>query len=159
MEQIKRPKSRHLSIYQFFEILQIEWLVADLRTRIAVKAKDKEYWNRVKDGKRQTLENIANRNQLPTILTDSDLRSSLEQRIYNVKTHPNFHYKDENNKQLQGYWDLQHYYKIGAEVRFEQFGEIRIGTVAQFNPLERYVTVLYEGKNLKLPISEVCRIL
>lgn len=159
MEQIKRPKSRNLSTFQFFEMLQIEWLVADLRFRLSVRSKDKSYWYRVKEGKKQTFEVIAEKNQLPTILTDSDLKTVLESKIYNPKTYPNFHYKDESNKQLQGYWDMQHYYQIGTEVRFEYFDEVCVGKVKSFQPLGTQIEIEYNNELLKLPISEVSRIL
>lgn len=159
MEQVKRPKSRNLSTFQFFEILQIEWLVADLRSRIAVKLKDKEHWKNVKEGKKQTIEAIGDRNQLPTIFTDSDFKASLEKRIYTPNTHPNFHYKDESHKQLQGYWDMLYYYKVGVEVRFERFGEICVGKVKSFQPLSTQIEIDYNEESLKLPISEVSRIL
>lgn len=159
MEQSKKEKTRHLTIYQFFEILQIEWLVADLRFRIAVKAKDKEYWKKVKEGKKQTIEMLADRNSLPTIFTDSDLKADFEKRIYGCGNYPNFHYKDEVAKQMQGYWDMVHYYKVGVEVRFEQFSEVRVGKIKEYRPNADLIKIEYEQEVYDLCIKEISRIL
>lgn len=159
MEQNRKEKSRHLSIYQYFEILQIEWLVADLRFRIAVKAKDKEFWKKVKEGKKQTFEAIADRNSLPTLFTDSDLKAALEKRIYECEGLPNFHYKDEAAKQIQGYWDQLHYYRPSTEVRFELFGEVRVGTIDKYHPNAEKIKIKYDGETLEVPTKEVSRIL
>lgn len=157
MEQ--KPKSRHLSIYQFFETLQLEWLIADLRFRISIKAKDKEYWKKVKEGKQLTIEGIADRNSLPTIFTDSDLKADLEKRIYGSGNYPDFHYKDESNKQLQGYWDLLHYYRPGTEVRFDLFGEIKVGKIKTYRVNDPKLKVEHNDEIFDLALAEISRIL
>jgi len=157
MEQ--KPKSRHLSIYQFFETLQLEWLIADLRFRISIKAKDKEYWKKVKEGKQLTIEGIADRNTLPTIFTDSDLKADLEKRIYGAGNFPDFHYKDESNKQLQGYWDLQHYYRPGTEVRFDLFGETKVGKIDTYRVNDIKLKIKYSDETFDLALTEISRIL
>lgn len=159
MEQKTREKSRHLSIYQYFEALQVEYLIADLRFRIATKAKDKEYWKKVKDGKKQNIEAIADRNQLPTVFTDSDLKAELERRIYGCGSYPNFHYRDESSKQLQGYWDLIHYYKPGTEVRFEWFSEVKVGRIKNYKPNHTTVSIEIGEEVLEVEIGAVSRIL
>lgn len=154
-----KTKTRHLSIYQYFEMLQLEWLIADLRQRIAQRSKDKDYWKRVKEGKRLNIEAIAERNCLPTIFTDSDLRSDIERRIFDNKNFPNFHYKDESDKQLQGYWDMLHYYRKGAEVRFERFGEVKVGVIESYRVNESVIKIRIGEEVIDLCVKEVFRIL
>lgn len=152
---------RKLSTYQYFEILQVEWLVADLRCRIFTNDKDKNYWHRVREGKQIKIESIASKNNLPTIFTDDDLRRDLENRIYNDYSYPNFHYKDEAHKQAQGYWDLLNYYSKGVEVRYEVFGEVKVGIVVDYTPLAKEIR-LQDVKTKELDtilVSKAVRIL
>lgn len=156
-----KENRRKLSTYQYFEVLQVEWLVADLRCRIYVNEKDKAYWRRVREGKKAKVENIADKNRLPTIFTDDALKRELEHRIYNDYTYPNFHYKDEDHKQSQGYWDLQNYYSKGAEVRYDYFGETQVGVVVDYSPFEREMRVQCKktGEIISMAVSKVMRIL
>lgn len=125
---------RKLSVYQFYEILQLEWLVADLRCRIFQSDKDKAYWRKVREGKQIKIENIAEKNRLPTIFNDDELKRDLEKRIYNDYTYPDFHYKDPDHQQSQGHSDLLNYYSKGTEVRFESQGDMKVGRVVDYTP-------------------------
>lgn len=161
MEKEKLPQqSRKLSTYQFFEILQVEWLVADLRCRIFTNEKDKSYWRRVREGKKVTIESIAEKNRLPTIFTDDSLKRDLEGRIYNEFTYPNFHYKDENHKQTQGHWDLMNYYAKNSEVRFDLYDETQVGIVVDYTPFSLTVRIQTKDKNIiDVHVTKVMRIL
>lgn len=159
MELHKKSKSRNLSVYEFFQILQVEWLMADLRTRLYPKKKDKEYWGKVREGKRQVIDNIAEKNQLPTIFTDDDMKRSFESKIYNPSGLPTFAYKNEENRKAQEPLDLLYYYHKGADVRFEWYNEIKVGKVKSYLPYGETVTVEHEGKDVVLPCSQVTRIL
>lgn len=159
MEVVKKLKSRNQSIFEFFETLQVEWLCADLRSRIYPKIKDKEYWKRVKDGKQQTIENIAEKNKLPTVFTDQDLLSALEARIYRSKGYPIFAYRNEEQRQLQEPLDLLYYYNKGVEVRCEIFGETKVGKVESYIPYNQVMQVRFIDTVRDLAVDEVTRIL
>lgn len=159
MNAEKRVKTRRQSVYEYFEALQLEWIVADLRYRISTKIKDKEFWRRVKEGKKVTIETIADRNQLPTIFTDLDMRAELEKRVYRNNTYPNFLYRNEEDKEAQGYWDLFHYYKHNADIRFEHFGEVRVGKIKAYQVYDTKLKVVYNDEVFELLTSEVSRIL
>lgn len=132
---------RKLSTYQYFEILQVEWLVSDLRCRIYQNEKDKGYWRRVREGKRVKIESIAEKNRLPTIFSDDDLKRDLENRIYNDYSYPNFHYKDEVHRQSQGYWDLLNYYSKDSEVRYEFCDEVKVGKIVDYTPFAKEIRI------------------
>lgn len=159
MEVQKKKKSRSLSVYQYFQVLQVEWLVADLRVRIFPSKKDKDYWIKVKEGKRQVVEDIAEKNHLPTIFNDSEMRRAFENKVYVDKGHPNFHYKDDWYKYLQEPLDLLHYYTKGVEVRFEVYEEMKVGIIKSYIPEKDTIDIEFQGEILTLPISEVTRIL
>lgn len=159
MEEIKKKKSRSLTVYQFFQVLQIEWLVADLRVRIYPSKKEKDYWTKVKEGKRQIIEDIATKNYLPTIFSDSEMFRIFQNKVFVEKGHPNFHYKDDFYKVQQEPLDLFHYFRKDAEVRFEVYEEMKVGIIKNYLPETDKVDVEFEGQTFSLPISEVTRIL
>lgn len=160
MESLKKEKSRHLSVYQFFQILQLEWIVADLRSKIYPKKKDKEYWNKVKEGKEKIFEQIAEKNHLPTIFSDEEMRRLLEMEVYKPQGLPNFLYKNDENRGAQEPFDLTYYYSKGAEVRFDVFGEQKIGKVKSYLPYQFTIIVTsLEGEDFTVRIESVTRIL
>lgn len=159
MDNSKKEKTRKLSVYEFFQILQIEWIIADLRVRIYPLETDKIYWNKVKEGKRRIIDNIAEKNMLPTIFVDDEMKRALEHKVYRDKGIPNFLYRDEENKQKQEPLDLIYYYIKGADVRFEYFGELKIGKIKSYIPPNTYCLIEYEdSKELKVELTEVTRI-
>lgn len=156
---VAKQKSRNQSTYEFFEILQIEYLVAELRVKIYPKLKDKEFWKRTCEGKKATILDIAGRNRLPTVFDDDQLEQALKQRIYRNESYPLFVYRDENHKNNQEYYDLLYYYNKDAEVRFDYFGEVKVGRVKEYRPFSKEITLIFDGKEDKLPVSKVTRIL
>ena len=152
-------KSRPLSPYQFFEVVQIEYICAKLRARIYKAKKDKEFWNKVAEGKRVKIEEIADRNGLPSIFTDSDLNDTLTKRVYVENNSPCFIYRDEQHKLEQEYYDLFYYYGIGKEVRFLFDLEMVVGIVEVYKVFSPTILVKYKENILTLPTKQVMRIL
>lgn len=159
---LPKENSRRLSTYQFFEIVQIEYICATLRARIYLRPKDKEYWNRVANGKRQVIEDISSRNHdMPTIFTDSDLMAALERRVYRENTFPLFVYKNEEHKLSQEYLDLLNYYSKGSEIRFETDGIQYIGIIKKYKPFDKNITITLIGteEEMDIEVDRVARIL
>jgi len=155
-----KPKSRDLSNYQFLEILQTEWLVADLRAKIYFRHKDKEYWKKVKEGKRVKIEDISERNNLPSIFTDEGLRKDFEKKVYNLTSIPNFIYRNEEDRQEQEYYDLMYYFNKNSDVRIDFFGEIKVGKVLEYKPYFAAIKVQFDnGDKFDTTIDKVTRIL
>jgi Mg2+ and Co2+ transporter CorA len=160
-DQQKSKKSRHLPILDYFETLQIEYLVADLRHKIYPRLKDKTYWLRVKEGKKATIEKLATRNSLPTIFTDETMHREFEKKIYRDTSYPLFTYRDEDHKLEQEYYDLKYYYNIGSDVRIQIFEETKMGKISkEFIPFkDNVVTVTIAGVPEQHNINKVTRIL
>lgn len=150
---------KKLSPYEYFEIVQIEYICSMLRAKIYRSQKDKEYWNKVAIGKKITIEEIAHRNKLPTIFTDSDLESTLNRRVYQEDTHPLFRYKDEEHRMLQETYDFYYYYYVGVSVRFDIGSGITVGTVASYTPLSKKIVIDVEGESVAIETERVVRIL
>lgn len=159
MESQKKSKSRNLSVYEYFNVLQLEWIVADLRIRLYPKKKDKEYWAKVREGKRVIIESIAEKNHLPTIFSDGEMKTSFEAKIYLPEGVPNFVYKDEDNRKAQEPFDLIYYFSKGSEVRYDWYGDVRVGKIKSYVPFADTLAVEYEGADVTLDVKKVSRIL
>jgi hypothetical protein len=158
--QQKSQKSRHLSILDFFENLQVEYIVADLRHKIYPKLKDKAYWNRVKDGKKATIEKLAEKNSLPSIFTDEAMLRTFEKKVYRDVSYPLFTYRDENHKLEQEFYDLKYYYNKGSDVRVDVDGDVLIGKISEeYIPFGTKLSVTINGAINKYSIKVVTRIL
>lgn len=160
IDMTDKQRSRKLTIYEFFEILQIEFIVAELRVKIYERHSDKEYWRKVMEGKRKTIEDIAQRNGLPTIFSDDDMKRDFEYRVYKDNI-PKFYYRSEEHRLRQEFNDLSYYFKAGVEVRIDLGGDVQVGTVKNYRPFDTNMTVVVKstGENVTLPIQDVQRIL
>lgn len=158
---VTSKKSRDLSILDFYEILQVEWICADLRRKIYPKIKDKNYWTKVAEGKKNTILRLAEKNSLPSIFDDESMLRIFEKKVYRENAYPDFVYKNEDNKIEQEYWDLHYYLYIYTQVRVNVAGEIKLGKITkEFIPYkDRYVMVTIEGEEKPYSPSLVTRIL
>lgn len=133
---------KRLSIYQFYETIQIEYICALLRAKIYVRPKDKDYWNKVVEGKRLKIEDISSRNNdIPSIFTDSDLYTTLERKVYCENRYPIFVYRDEENKKNQEFYDLLNYFSKGVEVRYNIDNTQCLGVIKKYKPYNMKVVV------------------
>lgn len=155
----KKSKSRKQTVYEFFQTLQIEWIVADLRSRIYPQSSDKAFWSKVKQGKQVIIENIAEKNLLPTIFTDSEMKRALENTVYREKGVPKFLYKNEDHERIQKPLDLAYYYAKETDVRFEVFGDQKVGKVKSYIPFASTIVVAYDDQEISLPVDEVTRVI
>jgi len=119
-------KSRDQTFYNFFIILQKEYIVAELRKKIYSDAVGKAKSEEIMKGKKKKVFDIAMKNSLKTIfpnmnlgaesLYDEDLRVKLYREIYGDGGLPQFIYRDENQKGKLGIKDKKCYFMIEAEV-------------------------------------------
>ncbi|WP_291910999.1 hypothetical protein [Chitinophaga sp. CB10] len=155
---LKCEKTRELSIYDFFVVLQVEWLQADIRQKIYQSEKDKKYWGRVKEGKENTILKIAERNNLPNLFNDPYIKAEISSRVFQKTSYPLFTYKNAEMKAELEYLDLLFYYYKGTEVRFElEDGSSQTGTVAAYQPFDAFVTVNVNGVHTRVPVTKTRR--
>lgn len=151
-------KNRHLPLYNFFEALQLEFLVADLRFKIFPRPKDKEYWKKVKENKKSKIEDIAVRNGLDTIFSNPERWTKKQAELFPNGEKPAFAYRDLSQQQELGYWDEYYYFKIGEYVRV--MNEDIIGKITSFKPFDTYLLVTDDdGNEFKVETNQVRRII
>ena len=109
-----KKKSRNLSVLEYYEVLQKEYIVAELRRKIYPNRKDKDYYENVMDGKRKKIEDIAHRNNLPSIFSDVDIKKRYYSLVYG-DSFPNFTYRSDVERSNLYENDLQNYYMPGED--------------------------------------------
>lgn len=140
-------KNRNLSVAEYFLIIQKEYLIAEFRKKIYFSKNDKIYYQRVMDGKRDKINNIAERNRLDSILNNSEKMDEMRADLFDRLGKPKFDMSP---------LDIENYYASGNEFSFR--GEIWIldqikedGTLTLYSPkLQQYEDTKKEN---------VCRIL
>ena len=162
--ETKKSKSRNLGIYQFFEIIQLEAIVADLRSKIYPRIKDKNYWKKVYEYKKKTTSDIAERNkaegvELPSIFTDEEVLKSYKSKIFGEGGYPKFLYKDKEQELQLSYYDSQNYYARGSDVLAKINGEVKIGKVHYYQPNQKTIKISHDEGIVELSINLVTRIL
>ncbi|SEW37554.1 hypothetical protein [Chitinophaga arvensicola] len=156
--ELKREKTRELSIYDFFVVLQVEWVQADIRHRIYRSEKDKKYWERVKEGKEMSIRKIAERNSLPTIFDDPYIKNDIDKRVFQTSSYPLFTYKNAEMKAELEYLDLLFYYYKGSAVRCElPDGSLKQGRITAYQPFDALLTVTIDNVCLKVPVTKTIR--
>mgnify|MGYP003661215877 CR=1 FL=1 len=152
MEQTKTTqKTRHLSIYDFFEVLQLEYLTAELRKRTYGKLKDREYHAKVMKFKKQKVSDISSRNSLPSIFSCDKTRNYLLAKFHNEHGMPNLTYRDEEEKSRIYQKDRENYFSKGAEVRVFCDSETVVGEIYKVNLEKSIIFVKKRGGDQVVP--------
>lgn len=122
-------KSRNLSVYRYYEQLQLEYIVMELRKKIYPAKKDKNYYSKVMKFKQEKIEDISLRNKLPSIFSDSSMRKNYYSKVYLTEGLPNFFYKNKIEKEELQQKDYMFYFAINSEVKFISGSEVVIGVI------------------------------
>ena len=159
---MEKGKSRDQSLYEYLECLQLEFITCELRKKVYFKKKDKSFYQRTMDRKKEKIEDIAGRNFLPTIFSDDIVKENMYARVYKQHGYPNFIYNSDADREEFLEKDMEHYYSEGAEVRVLMENEkVEIGTVEErFFDKELIHVKLRNGQATNpYPMNRVTRIL
>jgi hypothetical protein len=157
-------KNRNLSISQFLEQLQLEYICAELRKKIYLPGKDIDFWMKVMEGKKKKIEDLAQRNTLPTLFNDKDIKKQLYSKIYNKVGFPtllyNFCKTEENKRELMAN-DKKFYYFPKSEVKVNpKDGPMFIGKINATNIDAEIVEVIGNKDEFGIfPMNLVTRII
>lgn len=152
-------KNRTIPFREFYDCLQREYIVADLRSKIYERPKDKEYYIfREMEGKERTIKAIAARNNFPSIFSDEALKKKFESEICNEWGLPNFIYRSDSDRANRRPKDILAYFHKGVEVSVKSSsGEIVKGVVV-WTDLEKQSSYVLVGKEkILVPFISMAR--
>lgn len=156
-----KEKTRNLSTYEYLQILQVEYIVAELRRKIYVKKKDKSYYSRVLEGKERKIKDICQRNSLPSLFEDGGVRAGCYANVYPATGYPDFHYK--NDEQIQEFKakDFYYYFYKGSDFRVVEEGVTKVGTLISVDEENQVAYIKLKGDESDRPfsINSVARII
>lgn len=161
-EKLNRVKGRNLTFEEFFETLQLEYIVAELRWKIYSSEKDKTYYKeREMDGKKVTIQEISSRNNFKDIFNDLDTQNKYYSQIYNEWGLPNFIYRNQEDRETRRKIDIYNFFKRGIEVSVKlDTGEIVKGKITFTNLEKSTVSVKIEaGYIVTVPYEMVARMI
>ena len=150
---MESSKTRHLSTYEYLQILQIEYIVAELRKKVYVKKKDRDFYKRVLEGKEKKIKDICLRNSLPSLFEDDTTKAEVYAEVYKAYGYPSFHYK--NDEQIQEFKakDFYYYYYKGADFRVKEGEEVKVGTLVSVDEENKIVYLKLKGEELERPFT------
>ena len=156
-------KSRDQKFREFFEILQLEYIVAELRYRIYLDEEKKQKSLDIMEMKKKKILDMAVRNSLKTIFEDCrigctsyfdpELKKNLYARIYPEIGFPNFIYRDDMHRKQIEFLDKKFYFAHGTVLSTPD-GE---GCVKWLDIPTDTVKVEVNGNINIYPISKVVR--
>lgn len=139
-------KNRNLSKSEYFDVIQREYIIADFKRRFYNKTKDKEYYAKVARFKAEKINDIANRNNLISVINDEQKYLEVRKTLINELNQPLFEMSDI---------DLLNYYCEGCEFVHER--EIWI---LKTTDLKRAVIYKKDSNVQKdVSINEIARVL
>ena len=140
-------KNRNLSVAEYFLIIQKEYLIAEFRKKIYFSKNDKIYYQRVMDGKKNKINDIAKRNRLDSIFNNSEKMEEMRAELFDNLGKPKFEMSPT---------DSENYYASGNEFSFR--GDIWIlDQIKEDGTLTLYSAKLQQYEDAKK--ENVCRIL
>ena len=140
-------KNRNLSVAEYFLIIQKEYLIAEFRKKIYFSKNDKIYYQRVMDGKKNKINDIAKRNRLDSIFNNSEKMEEMRAELFDKLGKPKFELTEI---------DIENYYAIGNEFSFRG-GVWILDQIKEGGTLTLYSAKLQEYEDAKK--EDVCRIL
>lgn len=123
-------KNKNQSIYMFFESLQKEYMIAMIRSKIYTSYRNRKYYReRVMPGKKEKIEQIAQRSGIRSIFDDKEIWESVWESVVPQWGLPNFTYSSDENREEQYPQDYMNYFSPGSEVVVNDGGKAVVGVV------------------------------
>lgn len=139
--------ARSLSVAEYFYVIQREYLMAEFRRKIYFSPKDKRYFSRVMEFKREKIHDIANRNKLTSIFTSPEKMRDVKAELFDSLNRPMFAMSPK---------DWVNYYSVNSDFSYR-------GEVWKLDAVKGdYITLYNERSQVyadNVPKSEVIRVL
>jgi len=78
----------HISILEYYERLQIEYIIYELRLKIYPSSKDKAKFRDILEYKQQKIFDISDKNDLKNMFESKDKRQEIESKVFNEFGNP-----------------------------------------------------------------------
>jgi hypothetical protein len=151
-------KSRDIPLSELYSNLQLEFISYFMRAKTYRKEFAINY-KKVCDVKREKIENISSKNNLPSIFNDSHAKQRYLDKFFNESGIPNFIYKDDLIKAKMGCWDKYYFFQKGCSVKFKDGCEVLIGQINHNDKNSCIVEITDENKAIReLHYNNICRI-
>ena len=138
---------RSLSVAEYFHVIQREYLMAEFRRKIYFSPKDKRYFSRVMEFKREKICDIANRNKLTSIFTSPEKMRDVRAELFDPLNRPMFAMSPK---------DWMNYYSVNSDFSYR-------GEVWKLDAVKGDFVTLYNERSQvyadNVPKSEVIRVL
>nr|DAI80887.1 MAG TPA: hypothetical protein [Bacteriophage sp.] len=138
---------RSLSVAEYFHVIQREYLMAEFRRKIYFSPKDKRYFSRVMEFKREKICDIANRNKLTSIFTSPEKMRDVRAELFDPLNRPMFAMSPK---------DWMNYYSVNSDFSYR-------GEVWKLDAVKGDFITLYNERSQvyadNVPKSEVIRVL
>jgi len=159
-EMQSQLKTRDLPLYDYFNKLQEEYIVAELRKKIYPKLKDKKYWDKVMQFKKKKIEDIVLRNCLNSIFNNEKVKEKLYLKVYNKTGLPNFLYKDDEDRFQTEILDKRYYYNEDSDFKvILSDDEMLVGKLVSVDLSTKKLVLIIDGSSKEFDISITSRIL
>lgn len=139
--------ARSLSVAGYFHVIQREYLMAEFRRKIYFSPKDKRYFSRVMEFKREKICDIANRNKLTSIFTSPEKMRDVRAELFDPLNRPMFAMSPK---------DWMNYYSVNSDFSYR-------GEVWKLDAVKGDFITLYNERSQvyadNVPKSEVIRVL
>lgn len=142
-----KEKTRNLSVAEYFEVLQEEYMVAEFRKKVYFAPNDKAFYIRVMQHKRNKIENIAKRNNLDSIFSSEKKHKEVYDRLFDHLGKPKFTMNEK---------DVSNYYNPGNEFSYQGKAWV-LDQICENGNLILYNS--RESKYEEVKKDEVCRII
>lgn len=139
--------ARSLSVTEYFHVIQREYLMVEFRRKIYFSPKDKRYFSRVMEFKREKICDIANRNKLTSIFTSPEKMRDVRAELFDPLNRPMFAMSPK---------DWMNYYSVNSDFSYR-------GEVWKLDAVKGDFVTLYNERSQvyadNVPKSEVIRVL
>lgn len=104
---------KNLSAAEYFHVVQQEYLMAEFRRKIYFSPKDKRYYERLMQYKREKIEDIGMRYRLLSIFNSVDKVNAIRAELFDLLGRPMFYMSEQ---------DWKNYYSVNSD--FSYRGEV-----------------------------------
>lgn len=115
-------KDKDQEILDFLDVLQKEYIAAEIRSKVYRKPKDRKYYKKVMNLKKTKIQDISFRNGLSDIFSDTTTLNKYRENFYNWGL-PEFPYRDKSHQDQYFKFDVTNYFSNNADIIVNKKGK------------------------------------